>query len=440
MYTEKDLLKFEITSINPIDIKVVNNSTDLCIQVFDLAGNLVPDAILMIGNRKLRYDDKTSAYILRKSNKKGVLEVTSKGNTSYFDLNKQYNVSGAKRFTRKILYGIPLRYVWIPINFVIHLPIDGVKSISRNYSVGTIYSTKNFFVKLYERTACLFDDYYCDEYNISKKYKSYLVYNKPKYMPGDTVKFKAFICNKKGKASDRQVKVVFTNGSYKQFKLADLKPFRGGAFEYQFFLHDSLGLQLDKNFSISLDKKRGKTYVSESFRYEDYELSAVKLNLRTSSKNHFNGKEFEVFINGKDENDLNLLDARAQLVLKFKRADQFFDSAVFIPDTLYYLEKPLEFVEETKILIPDSIFPRANFSYELEVRLFTSDNDMDKKVLDVQYFHKKMDAELLLEKDSMIFKYLENGMEKSVQARIWALDDYGNKTDLGLKLFLIKKR
>lgn len=60
--------------------------------------------------------------------------------------------------TRKISYGTPLKYIWMPVNYVIYLPVDGVKSIIKGWPQGTISRAKNFFVKTYKSIACFFDN------------------------------------------------------------------------------------------------------------------------------------------------------------------------------------------------------------------------------------------------------------------------------------------
>jgi hypothetical protein len=95
------------------------------------------------------------------------------------------------------------------VRFVVFIPIDGVRSVVYGNTSGSIYHIERFFRNSYRKIACLFDPYHCNYYNkFSEKHKGYLVFNKPKYMPGDTVKFKAFIINKKGKPIKGKVDVM----------------------------------------------------------------------------------------------------------------------------------------------------------------------------------------------------------------------------------------
>jgi TonB-dependent SusC/RagA subfamily outer membrane receptor len=293
--------------------------------------------------------------------------------------------------------------------------------------------TKQFFIKSYYRIVCIFDDYYyCDYYsgyNRREKYNGYIVFNKPKYLPGDTVKLKAFVVTAKGNPVDKPVLALLDNSS-KRIPLVKLNPYRAGGFEYQFYLHDSLQLKLDRTYSIILSKKGGKDYISGDFKYEDYELSKTKLEIRTDKSEQYKGQAIKLFAKGTDENDLNLMDARLEVTVKSLSANRYFDKQVFIPDTLLFIEKPLKPTNETEVSIPDSLFPKANFDYDLTVRLLTSDNEAITQTAQVNYYynHNKFDIELLT--DSIRFKYLANGLSTNRQVKITAGDYFGNSNPI----------
>ncbi|MEN8250609.1 MAG: hypothetical protein ABFS32_16875, partial [Bacteroidota bacterium] len=176
VHSEKNKFRFDITSVQDFDLLIANNNTDLALQVLNLEGDIISDADLRVGLKKIRFDEKTQSYMDRKSNRKGFLKVTHNGFTSYYNLSRQYNNSSLKRTTRKVVYGTPLKYIWMPVRYVIFLPIDGVKSIVRGWPQGTIQRTAWFFEKSFYKAACLFDDYYCDYYgsnDFQDKHKGY---------------------------------------------------------------------------------------------------------------------------------------------------------------------------------------------------------------------------------------------------------------------------
>ncbi len=378
IYADKNQQHFYVTTVQDFDVFILNNNTDLCVQVYDLEGNIIPGARVSVGLKHLHFDEKTQSYIDRKSNRKGLLKVRVNDFTAYYNLARQYNNSGIKRTSRKVVYNAPVKYVWLPIRYVVKLPIDGVKSIVTGYPQGVIYHTKNFFERTFRKVASIFDDYYRE-----RNYKGYIVFNKPKYHVGDTVKFKAFVVTKKGKPVNEPVDVVLYGK--KKIELEKLNPYNEGGYAGEFFLHDSLQLQLDRSYQLSLEINKWERLISGNFRYEDYELSKTKLSLRLDNVEQYKNKAVKMFVKGTDENDLNLLDARIQVLAKSGKVNKYFGQCVFVPDTLSYFEKKLEPADETEVMIPDSLFPKANFEYDLVVRLLTSDNETISKSKRVNY-------------------------------------------------------
>ena len=429
-YTEKNKLKFSITTIQDFDVQIVNNNTDLNIQVYDSAGNIIKNARVLALRKRLHFDEKSQSFRDRKSNRQGLLTVNVDGFSTYYRLDREYENSWIKRNSRKVLYGIPVKYVWKPVRFIIYLPIDGVKSISRGYTQGTIYRSKNFFEKAYHNVACIFDEYHCNFYynnRFAQKHKGYLVFNKPKYLPQDTVKFKAFVVNKNGKPIKKELNVVV--GDYHKYtKITSLKPFRDGAYAYEFYLNDSLELKLGGSYEVSLQVNDRKEFMSEYFRYEDYELSKIKLELSANSKGQYKGKSFAISAKGTDENDLNLLDAKVEVLVKFGDAFSFYDEHVFVGDTLLLLEKTLDVQKPTEFIIPDSIFPAADISYEAIVRMTTSDNELVTETLKVLYHHHDMKIDHTLHGDSLHLSFTIDDVEKAIAAKIYGVDNFGNKT------------
>lgn len=430
-YSDKNIQKIEITTVQNFDIFLLSNYQDLVIQIYDLNGKIVNDAQVKVKNRSLKFNSELKAYFHRKSNKRGLLEVTHNGTTAFYYLDRNYNNSVFRRNSRKVLYGTPLRYVWTPIEFTAKLPVDAVKSISDGWSQGTIRRAENFFVRTYRKVACIFDNdnYYCGNYyrRTHNNNKGYLVFNKPKFKPNDTVKFKSFIVNKRGKPID-DLLTVYLQGNREKIKIAELIPYDKGGYEYSFFIHDSLKLRLDTQYSISLEDSKENLIMSGQFRYEDYELAKNELHLRIPQKEHYNNKPFEIYIRGTDENELVLQDARVVVLKRLKTPLKYFDDNLFIPDTLGVFERKLEPVSETKIEISDSLFPAANFEYELEVKLLTSDNELITKKESVIYNHlsEKLEADLI--KDSIRFYYRKNGLSANKNIKLFGQDNFQNKT------------
>jgi hypothetical protein len=244
------------------------------------------------------------------------------------------------------------------------------------------------------------------------------------------VKFKAFVVDKKGKPLNKKINVNLYNYK-KTIRLTELEPYRRGAFEYQFFLHDSLDLTLDKSYTIYLENSDGNHYIQSSFAYEDYELNHSKLTMRVPSNEHYKGHSFSVFAKGTDDNELNLMDARLEITATTKNVQKYLNNAVFIPDTLWSHKMELEPTRETEILIDDDNFPKANINYNLEIRMLTSDNKVFTEQKQISYCYQKENFQLNAENDSIIIVYLQNGLETPKNVRVFTTDNFGNETEIG---------
>jgi len=417
--------KFDLATVQDFNVHVLNNNTDLCIQVTNLDGEVIPNAKVKVRWKNLRFDGKTQSYIDKKSNQKGVLTVECNGITTYQELKRSYNNSWVLRAGKNVVYSAPFRFVWRPVSFVVRLPIDIVISAIDWYPRGTVRRLRYYPRDLYRRAENKFE-YYFDGGYFNDKYTGYMVFNKPKYMPGDTVKLKAYIINKNGKPLNKEVKVFLNSNK----ELATIKPFRKGAYAYEFVLKDSLNITLDRTCTVALNKKKYKGYISSNFKYEDYELKSTKLNVRTSGENQYRNKPFSIFVKGTDENDLNLADARVTVHVSPSSISKYYDDKTFVPDTLLFLKKKLKASGETEIMIPDSIFPNIDCKYNVWVKMRTSDNEIKKEHKQFHFYHAKQAIKSELLQDSIQFRYSENGKFLSNEVKIYALDKYENKTEV----------
>ncbi len=429
--TKKNRLFLSITTVQPFELFIMNNTTDLSVQMVDLIGSVIPDADIRVGWKRLRFDEETQSYVDKKSNCKGLLTVTHNGFTAYYNLDRQWNNPAIKRGAQKVLYSVPLRYVWIPVRFVVMLPVDAVKLAFDGYPSGTMYQVSRFFVRLFNATACIFDDYYCDAYplnNFSRKHRGYIVFNKPKYQPGDTVMFKAFLVRKNGKPVNKPVTVKL-HSYRKSHDLTTLKPYREGGYEYRFLLHDSLALDLDSYYYITLQRNERKQYISGSFKYEDYELAGNKLSVRLerARAEHYRDAGLKLYVKGIDENELSLMDANISLLVTPDHINKSYVPYSFFPDTLLFLRKPLEPSGETVLLVDDSLFPKADFSYDLTVTMATSDNEIQREYRIIQYFYESGSFDIQMINDSLSFRYLKNGVSVERDVTICANDNSGRR-------------
>ncbi|QCK14545.1 carboxypeptidase-like regulatory domain-containing protein [Mangrovivirga cuniculi] len=213
----------------------------------------------------------------------------------------------------------------------------------------------------------------------------------------------------------------------KNRELMELNPYRDGGYSFQFYLHDSLKMKLDRYYRISLTDGHWNNYITGGFKYEEYELKSIDLTLRSGKTEHYNNDTLKIYARGFDENDLNVFDGRLEITAFTKSTTGFFSKNVFVPDTLFSKNLPLKQTGETEIKIPSSCFPKANIEYKVRVRLLTSDNESITKEKTLNYYYSRDHFTLSLDIDSLTFRYFEDLNEKEIYAAIYSEDHFGNQ-------------
>ena len=314
----------------------------------------------------------------------------------------------------------PLRYVWVPVKVVVSVPVNIVKSLvgSRGYYRpfrNLYYRVSNTFRRISNKR-----NYYNPNPN------GYFVFNKPKYLPGDSVRFKTFIVDGKGRPEKDPLNIYLYRHSGKELKLGRIEPKTPGSYTHSFVLADSFDLDLDRNYDVSLRKGSKNIKSSGSFSYEDYELKNITLKVTTDTETHIRGTGFRVHIRGTDENDLNILDGRIEVSAVSSDVKKIFKERTFVPDTLFSRNMKLEQVGETVLEIPDSLFPEANLSYSLSVKLLRTDNEYKLFTRNISFYDRVSEINYTLSGDTITFFLKEKGKNMETEAVISGEDQFGN--------------
>jgi len=410
---------------------VLNNSKDLIIQVYDQNGEIKKNAEVRVGNKQLLFSEKQNAYFKKNANSKGMLSVKDGNFTAYYELESRKNSSFLSRSSKNLAYRYPTKYIWLPIEYVAMLPVDGVWSIKNGYATGRIYNTKSVLIKWYEQFICWFgaDKYYCKEKDDDFEV-AYFELNKPKFKPNDTIKGKTFIWDKKGKPLDEVLTLKLYKKYNDQIEIRKIEPNGKGSYSFEFQLHDSLALFLDKSYTLSLDNEDGNRVTNSRFKYEEYELKGIQLDLQVSANEQFNGEDLEVTLHAKDENDLRILDASIEIILLTKKSDYQAEDFVFVPDTLWTHQPDLSASKPTKFKIPSTIFPEANVEYKLLAKLSTSDQEYLEASEQIKYQFDSEKFEHQVLGDSILVEFLQNGKKIAADFSIETIDHLGNSTEL----------
>lgn len=187
--------------------------------------------------------------------------------------------------------------------------------------------------------------------------RSFIVLSKPRYKPGETVRFKAYIAPKsRPSKSEAEVHLTTSYGN-KDTLLMRLSPYRDGFYEGEFTLGEGLDLRLDRRYPISLRDSRGRWSQTAWFRYEDYLLDAVEFDAKPDRERYAKGEKVEILLTAHDDNNLPVYDAEVEITLRKGYGDLTrYDRYVFVPDTIWHWRQPMTGRRTQRIEIPDSVF------------------------------------------------------------------------------------
>ncbi|NML19873.1 TonB-dependent receptor plug domain-containing protein [Pseudoflavitalea sp. G-6-1-2] len=388
--TLADEFWYQLYNSDDLQWKIIPNYHDLLIFLHNSKGEPVTDAQVFLNKKKINLDAATGLYKIAHATKKGIVEINHQNTLHFFNLQNPMKQPWLKKlFRKKHRYG------------------------RRNSNKGNQY---------------FFDDPTKHE----KKFRGFMVFSKPKYKINDTVKLKAWITTASGKPVDRPMIVrISDDGFSTDTVIATIHPYRPGGFEYSFVLNDSLDLDLDDDYLITIEELSSRKYNLDEYDgdldddeyamkrkvlmrgkivYEEYELQAITFNARTDKENHNPGNPVSVICKARDENDLAVMDGRVSLtVIRSGQIRKFLQPEMFIRDTLWTWEQPLDAVGETKIMLPDSIFPQAVFDYSIQCVFNNSNNERQTENLYLSYDGRKRVLFAEEDQDSIRIKMMEGG-------------------------------
>lgn len=350
-------IDLELRSVYSINILLLPHPRDFLLAVTDRSGAPVRDARVLLRGKQAPFDSALQCYRLSRRSRGGFVEVYAAGESWFGHLN---NDAGKNTWRRRLNYHTsrgPLRILSFPVRWTY---IQGRKIVTRlryGYWPGR---------RRYR----------------SGEFAGYVALNQPKYLPGDTLRVKAYVANRKGKPWRRplELEIRERGGRYKTILQRDIAPVTPGAFVFEMPLADTL--RLDQRYSVSFSEKtkrddREPAEIGEIFYLEDYQLDEISYTLAPAAPAFRRGEPATLRLSARDANNLPAPDAAFKLVLLSTGADAFHASQVYVPDTLWRHEQA--FSEETEIVVPDSIWPEADLNVDVRAYCTVSSGELQEK-------------------------------------------------------------
>ncbi len=251
------------------------------------------------------------------------------------------------------------------------------------------------------------------------QFYSYLITDKNKYKPGETVRFKSYALS----PSKRPIKDDLTlylqeAGGYRFRKLKSVAPYHPGGFADEFCLVDSLKLLLDKSYSMQLRDRKGRIVSETRFKYEDYVLTGKKLRVEGLSATQYAPQVNRMEITATDANGLMLQETDVEVTVRLTNVLQSYAPVLQLNDTLMYKRVRLGTDAPTVVEISADIFGPSDAMYSVEVLVLPFDGERMEQRFAATYFHSKFRVDSEVRNDSIRFVFYEGGEERSVGAQL----------------------
>lgn len=362
-------------------------SEKFVVCLYDSLGNIINDAEVRKGSSKLKYHKETQTYRANKAKNEDIIEIVHNGVYHYLEIE------------------------------------DNQYHDNYNFFESTWSKIKWKWAKLKNGIRYIFNP---SEKPVKQKYTGFVVFNKPKYKPGETVKLKAYLSEYNGKRYEKSIDLKLHENYYQSnidTVLTKLVPYRPGMYSYEFKLTNELDLRLDKDYSISLITDKEKTGVVEgSFRYEEYELKGINFSLKSDKKEFAAGDSIKLNMKVTDENDMAVYDGKIEILV----TPEYFDlnkikimESVFIPDTLWSHTVDLFGSSEKGLIIPDSIFPpNVDLKFKVRCTYLSTDNEKHVESLSLKKLNKNYTLDFSLDKGMLTIKELYLGESQQALAKI----------------------
>ena len=216
-----------------------------------------------------------------------------------------------------------------------------------------------------------------------EQYNGFIVLNKPKYKPEETVKFKAYILNRDGTPYNGEADIYLMpyRSSSEQTWIERLEPYRPGLFEGQLVLSDELKMRLNLSYSIAL-KTAGaqKIELTESFRYEEYRLGTVNFSVYTDKLHYFKGDSVKLNFNAADDNNMGVYDGKVEITVTIGDYDLNNITESFISNKEWKKVYDMTGRSSMNMVLPDSAFVNnVSAWYLIYCTFFSANNERVSK-------------------------------------------------------------
>ncbi|HSC55478.1 MAG TPA: carboxypeptidase-like regulatory domain-containing protein [Phnomibacter sp.] len=397
-----EMLQADWQQVNYLSCEVLTNNRQYGLEVFDKNGQQVNNANVLFRKKQLTFDSKTGTYLLPTKKIKEDWIVVSYGRDTLIrnleeDDRYSYYYKRNKRWKH-----------WPVIRQVRNAP----KWVAGFFNGDNWYRRDNKKKK-------------------RQKELGFMVFNKPTYKPGDTVRLKAWITNRKEQpiTKPQEVWISYQNrGKLQNRKLATVSPVSPGAYVYEIPIADSF--PSDTRYSVEFKGKKEYASFYGSFMVEEYVLPDIsKFEFKSLQEDVLAKDSLHFTVEASDANGLPLLDGRIMLTIKAGDVKKFYQDTLFVADTLFAKEYALSGEGKMPIDISAAIFPKADISLNIKAELVNSSNEVQEKNEQVDLWQHRKIVKFNRTEGLVNIEYTEDDSSLSKKALISTLHENDNDNE-----------
>jgi hypothetical protein len=266
---------------------------------------------------------------------------------------------------------------------------------------------------------------------ISPEFYSYMITDKNKYKPGETIRFKSYALSVHKRPLKEKLTLWMLTPSYHYKKITTISPYHPGGFAGEIQLHDSLELQLDRSYQLQLRNEKGRIVANTGFQYEAYELYDNTLHVRLASDTHYYPDTNRVVIKATDANGLPLQDIKADILVGRKHISKAYTDILVLPDTLLYKRISLN-NDSSTVIIPPDILGESDGAYEVSVEIITPGGQRMVRTNTVNFYRSYYDILYDTQNDTIQFTFYKQGKPQQLKARLRYNNSEENEKEIEL--------
>lgn len=371
-------LSWQIHTVDDLRALFVDDE-NVRLLLTDTLGRVIPTAEVRCDGRRMRFDEDTRTYTAARIGHECVVEVDNGGVMHFFEADEDVYRYYEGGFFRRMWHG-----------------------------------AKRWFSSLFRRS-----------YTVkAPRSNGFVVFSKPRYRPGDTVRFKAYM-TRRGRPCRRDAAVRITAPG-RDTTIMRLTPYRDGFYNGEFVLTESLGLRLDMNCRLSLATQNG-AIVGDYFRYEDYDLASISFSSSTDKERYSRCESVYLDLAAADENGMAVYDSHVEFVMRRRSGVvEHVVDAVFIPDTVWHHRAAWHGGRTMRVAIPDSAFVEgASLHYEIECTLLDAANERHTNRCRIRMDRRHRIIDLSVERGMLSARMLDDGRSVGGRALVEAFTASG---------------